>query len=299
MSRLPSTAATRWVLGLVGLVCASVGTARGDDAIIERWMRLYHDSATSVEMHVTDRPNARLRLETKPLLKYTNPVRRVQQHGAVYLWTLDNRPAVVSAFWSAQPADDWRRLNFEWHSLRTEPLDATVDGDNVWKTREPGVEWKPVPKVPEPGRTRRQRLVQMRRIAALFEVEIHTEEKGLRLLRQPVFRYAEETGEGVLDGAIFAYVIGTDPEMFLILEARPDEDGRRNWYAGCVPFTNAALTASHAGNEFWTCEKFPVRVGAPVRDRSAFIHLEVQRLPADLAGTKYAESSSATEGEER
>ena len=44
----------------------------------------------------------------------------------------------------------------------------------------------------------------------------------LRLLPTPIARYGEP-GTKLLDGALFAFVLGTDPEVFLFLEARPGQ----------------------------------------------------------------------------
>ncbi|MAG94065.1 MAG: hypothetical protein CMJ48_09980 [Planctomycetaceae bacterium] len=43
--------------------------------------------------------------------------------------------------------------------------------------------------------------------------------RQLRRLSQPIYRY-ESDNANLLDGAMFAFVQGTDPEVFLLLEAR-------------------------------------------------------------------------------
>ncbi|MBW3542296.1 MAG: hypothetical protein KY476_18670 [Planctomycetes bacterium] len=231
-------------------------------------------------MTVTGKADVPLTLNRTPLLKYTNPVRRVQQHGAIYVWTLEDRPAAIASFWSAMPEPDWRRLNFEWHSLHGAPVGAEYEGERIWKTEEAGLEWQALTDAASPAALRPQRLVQMRRIASSFAVEIQTQESELRLMRQPIFRYPESAG-GVVDGAIFAFVMGTDPELFLLVEARAATNGTQQWHVGIARFTNAPLRVRRDGREWWSCPHFPARVGAPVRDRKFFIHLEVKRLPAD------------------
>ena len=52
---------------------------------------------------------------------------------------------------------------------------------------------------------------------------------------QPVYRYASPD-EQVLDGALFLFAKGTNPELLLLLEAREDEDGPA-WH-----FTTARMT---------------------------------------------------------
>ena len=71
----------------------------------------------------------------------------------------------------------------------------------------------------------------------------------LRLLPTPIARYGE-TGTKLVDGALFAFVIGTDPEVFLFLEARPGEDGPE-WQYALAPMTVYALKATYRGKAVW------------------------------------------------
>jgi hypothetical protein len=104
---------------------------------------------------------------------------------------------------------------------------------------------------------------------------------------QPVFRHARVDGD-MRDGAIFAFVMGTDPELFLLLETRAAANGTAEWHAGFVRFTNAPLIVRRDGRESWSCGQAPARVGAPQRDQTYFVHLEIERLSADLDATPSA-----------
>ena len=60
----------------------------------------------------------------------------------------------------------------------------------------------------------------MRSIARRYSATIQTQDESeLRLMEQPLFRYAESTA-GVVDGAIFDFAMTNDPELLLLLEAR-------------------------------------------------------------------------------
>ena len=272
-------------MGMLAILLATGSTrsARSDEArdVLDRWMQLYDTSAMSVEMHLADRPDVPLSLNPTPLLKYTNPVRMRATHGAVYVWTIEKRPAVIAAFWSASPEPGVRRLNFEWHSLQQAALVAEYDGERIWATQESGLEWQVLPDASSPAVSRQHRVVQMRRLASSFTAEIPEGESELRLLAQPVFRYREAESD-VTDGAVFAYVMGTDPELFLLLEARAAANGTAQWHVGFVRFTNAPLTVRREGREWWSCGRAPARIGAPERNRRYFVHLEVERLPEEL-----------------
>src|SRR5262249_31141921 len=71
----------------------------------------------------------------------------------------------------------------------------------------------------------------------------------LRLLSTPAYRY-QDTEQGVNDGAVFAFVHGTDPELFLILENRGDGE-KAGWYYSLVPMTCWGVTAQLSGTEVW------------------------------------------------
>jgi hypothetical protein len=73
----------------------------------------------------------------------------------------------------------------------------------------------------------------------------------LRLLPRPLFQY-EAIEAGVHEGALFAFVMGTDPELFLLLETRRTEAGPV-WQYAVARFTTVSLQLSHDGREVWQC----------------------------------------------
>ena len=270
---------------LLGFMLAFSAGSRGlvwadERVLLDRWMSVYHEASKSVEIQCPDKPDAQLTLIDTPLLKYANPVRGVQQHGAIYLWTAEGRPAVIASFWSAieRQQPDLRRLNFEWHSLSESPLTADRNAERLWEAGEPGVEWRTLDDVRPPAGSPPLRLRQMRQIASSFSAGIERkQESELRLMPQPLYRYSEQT-VGATDGALFAFVMGTDPEVFLLIEARSDTPGRATWYAACVRFTNYALVVQRDGREWWS---YPMAM-AGERTGRYYLRLAVERLPADL-----------------
>ena len=93
----------------------------------------------------------------------------------------------------------------------------------------------------------------MREIARRFRVVLHDPDENvteLRLQPQPLHRYASPSGR-IQDGAIFSFVVATDPESLLIVEVageqRPPE-----WRCGFVRMHYWALTAfDSGGDEVW------------------------------------------------
>ena len=267
---------------LILIVLAGGASVRANDSddLVDRWMAVYHDAARSVEMQFPEKPDTQLTLVETSLLKYSNPVRGVQQHGAIYLWTAEGRPAVIASFWSAveRQQPELRRLNFEWHSLSDSSLVADRESERLWESAERGVEWRALEDVRPPAGSPALRLRQMRQIASSFSAGIEREQESeLRLMPQPLYRYAQQTA-GATDGALFAFVMGTDPELCLLIESRRDSAGRETWYAACARFTNYGLVVQRGGREWWSC---PMAI-AGERTGRYFLRLAVERLPADL-----------------
>jgi hypothetical protein len=100
----------------------------------------------------------------------------------------------------------------------------------------------------------------MRTLAGQFSARLMDERRNragerqeLRLLTQPLYRYPTAEGE-VLDGALFAIVMGTDPEVFLLLEARRVSDGP-TWRYAFARMNVDAMTVSFKEQEVWRAEK--------------------------------------------
>jgi hypothetical protein len=153
-----------------------------------------------------------------------------------------------------------------------------------------------------PAATAAARLVQMRRLAQEFtghEIDPDGQRSDLRLLPRPLSRYpAAKTG--VVDGALFALVSteGTDPEVWLLIEAR-EQDGETRWEYACCRFSNRDLYVQRKGEEIWSS----VRSGS---DFVAHDALHLYRLYGDkvvsldgklLARVRVRESPTAWWGE--
>ena len=98
----------------------------------------------------------------------------------------------------------------------------------------------------------------------------------LRLLGKPLFRYKPETPD-IVDGAVFAFAQGTDPEILLLLEARQKEGAKDStWQYAFVRRTSGGLKAWHKDELVWEAEKFP----ANRNPSSTYIVLQGRPVPA-------------------
>jgi len=197
-------------------------------------------------------PSAPLRLVPKPLLQWSNPVAG-SIYGSVFVWTDQGRPAVVASIYKWYAPND--HLGVEFHSLVSGPVSSRRVGSTVWASRRAGLEFRPVPGAPSPADKPVGRLSQMRALAKEFTASETTREnvsRELRLLPNPVFRN-ERSDDECLDGGLFAFVEGTDPEVFLVVQARRSSDGARcEWAYALARMNSCAVKVSRRGREVWS-----------------------------------------------
>jgi hypothetical protein len=194
-----------------------------------------------------------LKLNSKTLLRWTNPAAG-RMNGEIYVWTVDGRPeAVMSLYKVWEPA--WGFAG-ELHSLSLTKLVAERDRAVVWKCNQPGITLIDVPDAPAVAETAPRRMQQMRSMAQDFSAVLidsrnnpNGESQALRLLTQPVYRYSSPGGD-VVEGALFAFVLGTDVEVLLLLEARGAKDAPR-WQYALARLNSDELAASFKQKEVW------------------------------------------------
>ena len=157
-------------------------------------------------------------LASEPLVAWTSPTRG-DVFGGIFLWTQNSRPIAYGGvyLWYMETGIEVSR---EYHSLTSTPILARFQGDVTWAPSK-GVSFSKLPGDLEPAGTPFLRLRQMKSIVARMEVEIsypNVPPEEMRLLPTPIYRYSDPTA-GVIDGAIFSFAKGTDPEALVLVEA--------------------------------------------------------------------------------
>lgn len=202
----------------------------------------------------------RLTVADAPVLRWSNPTAG-KVHGADFVVVERGIPrAYCSVYRWFTPYKD---RTIELSSLTTEPILATRNDRPLWSTVDTGVAMANVPDAPAPAANATQRGNQMRKIASRFSVEL-VDTRGatdgvrreLRLLARPVFRYAIDANDpvpNIVDGAIFAFVEGTDPEALLVVEARKKDEALVYQFA-LVRRNSNALTGKCDGKAVWQVE---------------------------------------------
>jgi hypothetical protein len=232
---------------------------------------------TSREGSQAKRPRAKVVLEAEPLLRWSNI--EGNDDGTLFLWTAAGHPVAIAQAFSVDQGNRWLH---EFQSLSVDLFLLKRDRQTVWTPQMAGVGFKPLAGAATPAKTAAQRLSQMRALARRFAASDDYGNVGnlwqLRLLSRPVYRYAKPDAESagerppddeLIDGAVFAFVVGTDPEMLLLVEARRDASAAA-WHYALAPMTSFALKASLDGKPVWSC---PFR-GAPFHRRDPFFTID-------------------------
>jgi hypothetical protein len=256
-------------------VCMALGHAAAaqDEASrtktrIEKLRKLLEDSVDWHQFHLSDDKQLLKQLPKPPLkphivLRWDNQVRGQggSAVGLTVIWTDDTRPQAIASIypWSGG-------LNHEFDLLSREAtLVGKREGRVVWQPKKIGIEFRAVPEAPPPAETKDRRRLQLRQLAAGFEATMlgwnpdNSDRQELRMMPQWLHRYGRE-GAACLDGAIYSFAMGTDPEAVLLLEAfkpsKSNEDAYQ-WQFAFIRQTSGALEGRWKENVVWTAEKFP------------------------------------------
>ena len=222
---------------------------------IEAALKLTTESAEKYKFILENETKEEPKLVGEPILRWSNPAAG-EIHGNVFLWTVNGRPAVVGSLfkWFSPHT----HMSHEFHSLAETPLKGLYDDVEVWAPREAGLRFEALPEAPKPAVSVAQRLLQMRRFAKDFSAtkkERDGNQQELRLLPQPVYRYASPKQQ-LVDGGLFVFVQGTDPEVFLLLEARGEGDAAR-WAFAATRMNSVAFRLRYHDREVWLAEIMP------------------------------------------
>lgn len=217
----------------------------------------------------------KVELNSKPLLRWNNQVVR-EDDGILFLWSEQNngRPVATAQFFLVD-----QQWHHEFQSLCPDVFDADQAGGKwSWTPRQPGVRWQNVDDVSPPADSAVQRLRQMKLLVARFTaaVDQHDEFESpeqLRLLTTPLYRYAA-TDDEIVDGTMFAFVQGTNPEILVLVEAQRAAPSRTVWRYAFARMSCFALRVDRDGQTVWSERR--AAVPTPDATGSYFIRWKAQ-----------------------
>src|SRR5262245_24098289 len=208
--------------------------------------------ASRYEIAAGKEGETKLQLTAEPALHWSNP-ERGNGDGCLFLFTDKGRPQAALTIYLTEDRKAW---NHEFQSLAECELVAKKGSAVAWAPDKPGLEFKPVPDAPVPADTAAGRLLQLRALADRFSatVTFRGDQSALRRLAAPVYRYGDEKG-GPLDGAVFAYVQATDPEVLLLLEPRVSNNTLQ-WQYALARQTMWIVEVELDSRQVWAVEKW-------------------------------------------
>jgi hypothetical protein len=212
--------------------------------------------AAKDQIEVFAGPQADKPAEVLVALRWANNARG-SEDGRTLLYVHEGRPLAAACLY---PWDG--RLVHDFECISRDKIVARQGGTTVWQPQISGVKFATIPDAPAVADTPAGRLRQLRSLAAEFESAMlgwkadSSDREELRLLPRPLYRYEPKAGP-VIDGAVFAFVMGTDPESLLLIEAFQGDGGAATWQFGFARRTSGELEGRHQGTVVWHADRYP------------------------------------------
>jgi hypothetical protein len=241
------------------LAVAAQDTARKSSP--EQRLIFARKAALEYHFRVAVESKSEVTLQPEPLLRWVNKVVR-EDDGMLFLWTEGNkgRPVAAAQFFLQKTwwHHEFQSLSIDGFLARSEGADAR---GWTWEPNRAGLTFARADRIGPPADSASARLRQMKTIAERFTGTVDTNDdfanpEQLRLLTTPIYRYSA-TAQGILDGAVFAFVQGTNPEVLMLVEA----DARAPaavWRYGFGRMSCFFLRVHDGGELVWKADREPV-----------------------------------------
>jgi len=188
-----------------------------------------------------------------PLLHYHNLPGETLD-ATLWAWGLRGRPVALASISKERSAANVEKWSCELVSLADNPVSVTANPGWNWAPAASGIEWKPVASAPAAGETAVTRVRQMKEIARRFSAtgiyQDGAESIELRLIDRLLHRFSDPE-HGLIDGAVYAFAAGTNPEVLLLIECRQDSSGKITWHHGFARLGAGRLTARLGDTVVW------------------------------------------------
>jgi hypothetical protein len=238
---------------LLALVAGSLSAAEDDsvDSQASKFrLRLMQETVSGFGIKEDDQASS-AKIIINPLLRYSDPTRT--EFGATALldggvWRLGEkgRPQALVTLEIYGKGDEDAVLAYEFLALSSKKLSLVHSQNKAvsWTSTGKPLTISSLPDAPKPASTATARLAQMRKLARRFKVTetVKAETVECRLLSQPIDRYQD--GVDTVDGGIFAYANGTNPEVGVLLECTSD-----GWRYAVARLSSAELRVELDGHE--------------------------------------------------
>jgi hypothetical protein len=184
-----------------------------------------------------------------PLFRYSDARREILD-AALWSYGGAGRPAALMKI-ETYKIDRGSKWVYCIASLSGDLIDAKWQDGAQFTATEPGLTLQTIPDGPPPGPSAGTRLLQLKRLTERFSAVIQNAEDNrepMRLMPTPICRYSDPDA-GLIDGAVFGYTMGTNPDVLLVIELRESESGEREWQCGAAGMTSAGFNVKLDQND--------------------------------------------------
>jgi hypothetical protein len=231
------------IVALVLTLAKATDAAEPSDA--EARLKAMMQRAASLKIEfAADKVRKPPELLPSPILRCNDPTRE-EEDGTVWLWADGKRPVACLCLFFIR--DQWA---FEHVALSGEALKVSGRSAWSWTPKAEDRLWIPLKDAVPDSSASRQRTA--RDIARQMDAsEFHMDETyRLRLLERPLYTYSD-VDQGVVEGMLFAFAYGTNPEILLQLQARQSGEERPQWQAAFARLSSAEITVKLDDREIW------------------------------------------------
>ncbi len=194
-----------------------------------QWTRKF---AQDTRITVLNKDSAAAELRAEPVMRYVDQPRFIAD-GTLWVWTHNARPVAIQKVevndTTATPL--WTVC---FAALSEELVEAKWPYGQTFKTTKPGWTFEAIPAADPPAEKSAARSLQMRALSRRFSGSVYSSVQNsnipMRLLPKPIFEYSDLETK-LPRGAIFGLADnGTNPAIFIVIEARPNKDGTVAWH---------------------------------------------------------------------
>jgi hypothetical protein len=239
----------------------SVAQDAAKDASDEQKERIRKETAEHVKKFVvSDKNDERHDVVENPLIASNDPARG--EWGSLWAFGKQGRPVAILELYKNTGQEE------RWVQVLTltsdKPVQCRLPTGLTWAPKQTQVELRAVPDARQPAERTALRDRQAKLLARRFDAHEFWDPNNsrfeLRLLETPLHAYRDEKA-GLLDGAIFGFVHGTNVEVLLLLEARAEGQKPAQWMYGLARVGSAEMHVNLDGKEVWQLARTPGVIG--------------------------------------
>lgn len=222
-----------------------------DDALRQARLEFVRDRFLSWTLTLEGESARVLEPQRDPLVRFTNPIVADVNDGTLFIWRDGPRPVAACSYSMRGPKSP-PDVYFEFSQLDDRPMRLTLDGRTRLTPRrgplvDQALSWEGA--MPDKPAARLSAMRQQaKRFTASEHVDVTNQTSELRLLPQPIDRYAAPD-QGIVDGALFALVVANDPQLLLRLEIVTNAANEPEWRYSLARMTSQTLNVQLDGRE--------------------------------------------------